>query len=289
MFKIIMDSACDLPLHLIEDEKIDLIPLHITVDNHTIDDTKSLTELEQFKQELSAGHNGQTAQANVGEFVTIFTKWAQQSVPILYIGFSSGMSGTLSSALQAKDIVLEEYPNAEIEIIDTLAACGAIGMMVMDAIDQRSNGANVHEVAKLLENTKLHYHHLFTISNLNYLVLGGRLSRSSAMIGQLLKVQPILTINNDGKIEVIRKTRSMKKSLQSMADEALETVTSIAHPEIIIASSDKKEVGEQLKQDVLKNRPDANVTILPLGMTLVAHTGPNCTAIFFKGETDRQI
>lgn len=287
MFKIAIDSACDVPAKVITDEQIEILPLHITSHDQTINDLKDNSQVQSFYQQLATGTPATTSQINIGEFVTYFTAMAQQQQAVLYLGFSSGMSGTFNSAVTARELVLADYPDAEIALVDTLAACGGIGLMVEKACRLRKTGETLTTVQHWLIEHRLTFNHLFTLSDLGYLVRGGRLSKSSAMMGQLLHIQPILSINVAGKIEPLRKTRSMKKSLQSMVDEAIAGVSHDENAHFIIASSDQPAVATQLKQLVLNQLPSAQVELVPIGITLASHTGPNCTAIFFESTTPR--
>lgn len=288
MFKIITDSACDVPTEFIAAEQLQLIPLHITIHGQTLEDTKNAQQVSDFYKQLQAGSPATTSQINVGEFVACFTEALKGQQKLLYLGFSSAMSGTFSSAVAARELVLAKNPQAEIELVDSRAACGAMGLMVMRACQMRANGQSLKATADWLTEHRLMFNHLFTLSNLDYLVRGGRLSKSSAMMGQLLHIQPILGINPDGKIEPLRKTRSMKKSLQSMADQALAEICSDRPAQLLIATSDDQQVAEQLKQLILAQLPDAKIAITPIGITLASHTGPNCTAIFYESLAARQ-
>lgn len=288
MFKIITDSSCDLPLEFIEQEEIEIIPINIEIDGQLFADRKDPEELKSFYGKIQAGKLAKTSQVNVGMFAKIFKQYAEEGTEIIYVGFSSGMSGTFQSAVQARDIVLEDYPDAKIQLIDSLGGGGGLGLMIMDTARLRAESWTLNTVAEWLNNHRLDYYHLFTLKHLEYLVRGGRVSKASGTVGELLKIHPVLGLDQDGKITAMHKTRSSKKSFSYMVKTAVENTRVEGPINFIIATSDNIGVGEYLRDQILNLIPAANVYVIPLGATLTGHTGLETTALFFASSTDRK-
>jgi DegV family protein with EDD domain len=164
--------------------------MHVDVDGvDHIDDLGETFKLDQLYAQIGQGVMPTTAQVNVGQFVDFFTPYVEANTPILYLGFSSGLSGTFSSAEQAKQIILEDHPDAKIRLVDSLAAANGEGLMVLDAIDQQQAGKSLDEIADWLEANRLRYRQWFTVDDLNYLYHGGRVSRTSATLRHLAQHQ----------------------------------------------------------------------------------------------------
>ncbi|WP_461240835.1 DegV family protein [Paucilactobacillus sp. N302-9] len=287
MFKLITDSSCDLPLAFIEAQDISIMPIAIEIADKSFKDTKDPDQLSKFYQQIRDGEFAKTAQVNMGDFVASFTTYAKEGTPILYIGFSSGMSGTVQAAQQAKDIVLEKFPDAVIHIVDSLGGSGGLGLLVQEAALKRADNWTINTVSEWLLNHRANIYHLFTLTNLEYLVRGGRLSKSSALVGELLRVQPVLGLDLAGKIVNLRKIRSQKKSFAYMVKTALEHVSPTEPINMLITTSDSLSMGEYLKDKILEKLPDAHIEVVHLGATLVSHTGLGTTALFFESDEPR--
>lgn len=288
MYQILTDSECDLPLETLQASNVDAISFHTKIDDRDlINDFGKSYDINEFYREIQAGAMPTTTQVNVGEYFEFFKPYVKKNQSIVYVGFSGGLSGSMSSANQAKEMLLESYPKADIRIVDTLAASGGEGQMVLSAIRLQKSGASLDELVDWFDKNKLRLQQWFTVDNLNYLYHGGRISRTSAALGTLLKVKPILDVDPNGKLRMVSKTRTRKKSLIELAEKIVEAIQTDKNQPIIITTSGDNEAAEVVKEHIIKEVPDADIQIYPIGMTISSHTGIGCVAAFAMGPNKR--
>lgn len=289
MYQILTDSECDLPLATLEASDVDAISFHTKIgDRDLINDFGKSYDINEFYKEIQNGAMPSTTQVNVGEYVEFFQTYVDKNIPIVYVGFSGGLSGSMSSAHQAKEILLESNPKADIRIVDTLAASGGEGQLVLAAIRLQKSGASLAELVAWFDQNKLRLQQWFTVDDLNHLYHGGRISRTSAALGTLLKVKPILDVDTDGKLRMVSKTRTRKRSLVELAEKIIEAVQSDKNQPIIITTSGDYEAAEEVKAHIIDQIAEADIQIYPIGMTISSHTGFGCVAVFAMGKADRQ-
>ncbi|MQS76173.1 DegV family protein [Companilactobacillus halodurans] len=288
MYQILTDSECDLPLATLEDSDVKAISFHIKVnDQELINDLGKSYDINDFYKQIKAGVLPTTTQVNVGEYYEFFEPYVKAKTPIVYIGFSGGLSGSMSSAIQAKEMLLETYPKADIRIIDTLAASGGEGQLVLAAIRLQKSGASLDKLVKWFDQNKLSLQQWFTVDNLNYLYHGGRISRTSAALGTILKVKPILDVDPAGKLRLVSKTRTRKKSLLELAEKICKDLKDDPYQPIIITTSGDYEAAEIVKKAILAKFSEADIQVYPIGMTISSHTGFGCVAAFAMGKQPR--
>lgn len=288
MYQILTDSECDLPLETLEASDVDAISFHTKIgDQDFINDFGKSYDINDFYQKIQSGIMPTTTQVNVGEYFEFFKPYVENKTPIVYIGFSGGLSGSMSSAHQAKAMLLESYPEADIRIVDTLAASGGEGLMVLKAIRLQKAGATLDGLVSWFDENKMRLRSNVTVDNLNYLYHGGRISKTSAAVGTLLKVKPILEIDSNGKLRMASKTRTRKKSLLELADLTLEIIQGNPTQPIIITTSGDYDAAEVVKERIIEKVSAADIQIYPIGMTISSHTGFGCVAVFAMGEAPR--
>jgi len=288
MYQILTDSECDLPLASLQAGDVDAISFHVKMgDKDLINDFGESYDINEFYKQIQAGVMPTTTQVNVGEYFEFFKPYVEAKTPIVYVGFSSGLSGSLSSAKQAREMLLETYPEADIRIIDTLAASGGEGQMVLSAIRLQKSGASLDELVAWFDKNKLRLQSWFTVDDLKYLYHGGRVSRTSAALGTLLKVKPILDVDINGKLQMVSKTRTRKKSLIELAEKIVEAMKDDQDQPVIITTSGDYEAAEVVKDHIIQKISEADIQIYPIGMTIASHTGFGCVAVFAMGSKNR--
>jgi len=288
MYQILTDSECDLPLASLQAGDVDAISFHVKMgDKDLINDFGESYDINEFYKQIQAGVMPTTTQVNVGEYFEFFKPYVEAKTPIVYVGFSSGLSGSLSSAKQAREMLLETYPEADIRIIDTLAASGGEGQMVLSAIRLQKSGASLDELVAWFDKNKLRLQSWFTVDDLKYLYHGGRVSRTSAALGTLLKVKPILDVDINGKLQMVSKTRTRKKSLIELAEKIVEAMKDDRDQPVIITTSGDYEAAEVVKDHIIQKISEADIQIYPIGMTIASHTGFGCVAVFAMGSKNR--
>lgn len=289
MYQLLTDSAIDLPYQVLADHHVDFVSMHVDIDGKDYkDDLEHHFDLTHFYQQIKNGVMPSTAQINIGQFVEFFKPYVAAKTPILYLGFSSGLSGTFNSAKQAKEMLLKDYPDAQIFLVDSLAACCGEGLMLLDAIDKQRDGMKIDELADWLTANRLRYRQWFTVDDLNYLYHGGRVSRASAAVGSLLQIKPIMDVDTVGHLRVVRKARSRRRSLEALATNTITTLANKTNPRIIIATSDDDQAAKIVQTNLQAKVPQANILIEHIGPTIASHTGLGCVAVFSFGKTDRQ-
>lgn len=288
MYQILTDSECDLPLAVLTAGNVNAISFHTKLgDQDLINDFGKSYDINDFYQKIQVGTMPTTTQVNVGEYVEFFKPYVDRQQPIVYVGFSGGLSGSMSSAHQARAMLLESHPNADIRIVDSLAASGGEGLLVLQAIKLQQAGATLDEFVNWFDENKLRLQSWFTVDNLNYLYHGGRISRTSAALGTLLKVKPILDVDPDGKLRQVFKTRTRKKSLFELADKTLAAMQHDHAQPVIVTTSGDYAAAKVVKARIIEKISTADVQIYPIGMTIASHTGFGCVAAFAMGDGPR--
>lgn len=273
---LVADSCTDIPIEETDARNIEVVRLSITIDGVEYVDQIDITS-EEVLQKISEGHRPLTSQVNPDEFENLFRKLLKRDKEILYIAFSSGLSGTYQSSTIARDIVLEDFPDAKIEIIDTLSASYGLGALVERASDLVNAGEDFDTVVKKTNEMLGKIRHLFTVSDLDYLAKGGRLSKGQAFLGGLLNIRPLLQVE-DGKLVPIEKHRGEKKVLKSMVDKVK---AEGASGKAYISHTNALPTVDKLKELLLAETDIDEVIVALIGPTIASHTGVGTVALFY--------
>lgn len=279
-FKILTDSTADLPESWALENDVQILGLTIQLDGTTYETVgeKKLTS-EQLLFKMEAGSQPTTSQINVGQFEDIFRGYAEIGMPVLYIAFASVLSGTYQSAVMARDMVLEDFPEAVIQIIDTKAASMGEGILVMKAVEAKAVGQSLEQVVALIKSLVPKVKTYFLVDDLNHLMRGGRISKTAALMGSLVNIKPVIAVKGDGRLDSVAKVRGKKKAQTEVVRMTLED---IANPRVVIAyaGADSQEVAQVLKNQLLASEQVNEVLILPLGPVISTHTGPGTLGLF---------
>ncbi|RGN67506.1 DegV family protein [Streptococcus anginosus] len=279
-FKILTDSTADLPESWALENDVQILGLTIQLDGTTYETVgdKKLTS-EQLLSKMEAGSQPTTSQINVGQFEDIFRGYAEIGMPVLYIAFASVLSGTYQSAVMARDMVLEDFPEAVIRIIDTKAASMGEGILVMKAVEAKAAGQSLEQVVALIKSLVPKVKTYFLVDDLNHLMRGGRISKTAALMGSLVNIKPVIAVKGDGRLDSVAKVRGKKKAQTEVVCMTLED---IADPRVVIAyaGADSQEVAQVLKNQLLASEQVNEVLILPLGPVISTHTGPGTLGLF---------
>ena len=213
--KIVTDSSCDLGINFIEENNIELIQLLLNLDGEIIkDDLGKSLGYREFYEKLRAGSMPSTSQINIYTFEEKFKELLDAGYEILYIGLSSALSGTFNSANMARNNILEENPNAKIAVVDSISVSMGLGMLIKKAYEMINEGKMLEEIVQWIEENKSKVIHAILVDDLKHLKRGGRLSASSAAVGSILNIKPLLKLNNSGAVEVSEKIKGKKKGLK---------------------------------------------------------------------------
>lgn len=274
--KLIIDSCADISLERANELNVDMQSLTIQIDDKSYIDQIEITS-EEVIQAIKDGKRPMTSQPNPESFANIFKKYAEQNESIIYLGLSSELSGTYQSAVIARDTIYEEYPDADITLIDTSAVSYGLGLIVERASGYLAQGDGKDTIISKVKNDMSHIRHLFTVNDLNYLAEGGRLSKGSAFLGGLLNIKPLLHVE-DGKLVPLEKHRGLKKVFKRMTELAdKEGASGTAH----IVHADAEKLANDLKKQLLDNTAIESVNISGIGPTISSHTGDGTIALFY--------
>lgn len=281
-FKILTDSTADLPESWTQEHDVQVLGLTIQLDGQTYETVGSdkLTS-EQLLAKMESGSKPTTSQINVGQFEDVFRQYAQEGTAVLYVAFASALSGTYQSAVMAREMVLEDYPEAIITILDTKAASMGEGLLVMKAVEARAAGQSLEQTADLLQSLVPRVKTYFLVDDLNHLMRGGRISKAAPLMGSLVNIKPIIAVTADGSLDSVAKVRGKKKAQAEVVRMTLET---ISEPLVVIAYAGDKEVAENVREQLLASGQVTEVLILPLGPVISTHTGPGTLGLFSIGS-----
>ncbi|NLK21653.1 MAG: DegV family protein [Epulopiscium sp.] len=279
---IITDSAADLSKEIIDRYNIHVVPLCVYLNNEELFDGESLKSDKLYK-DMREGAVYKTGQVPPENFKKVFTDYAKKNRNCIYIAFSSGLSGTYQASEIAKEEVLEEYPNFNIDIIDTKCASLGFGLIVYKAVKLLEQGKSQEEIVRAIKFYSDHMEHVFTVDNLEYLLRGGRVSRTSAFIGGILNIKPILNVE-DGKLVPLEKVRGRKKALKRLVEIAQERGINLAEQTIAISHGDALADAETVRDMMIETLGCKDFIITTIGCVVGAHAGPGTVALFFLNK-----
>lgn len=282
---IITDSCCDLPKEYIENNNIPYVGLTCNFkDKEYIDDFgKSLT-YKEFYDGMKEGEIPKTSQPCPEAFYNVFENISNQGKDILYICVSSGLSGTYNSASIAKNMIEDKFSEAKVVIVDVLTASLGQGLMVIKAMEMKKRGASLEEVVNYIEATKLNLNTYITVDDLNHLKRGGRISTVAAMVGIVLHIKPILTLNNEGKVIAILKVKGRKSAISKLAEFVIKKIEKPEEEIVTICHGDTYLEAEKLKEAILKEVKVKDIIINYVGPVVGTYGGPGALAVFFVGK-----
>lgn len=284
-YRIITDSTTDLTEKMIEALDLTVIPLRFTIDGKTYRDKADQSEMptKTFYAKLRDGKMSTTTQINADEFISVFEPVLQAGEDILYIGFSSGLSGTFQSACIARNELQEKYPDRKIYVFDSLCASMGEGLLVYYAAELKRGGTDIDTLYAWLKENVLKLCHWFTVGDLNHLKRGGRVSTTAALVGTMLGIKPVLHVDDEGHLIPVSKVRGRRQSLDALVQKMAETVTNPQEQTVFISHGDCLEDAEYVAQQVREKFGVQKIEINYVGPVIGAHSGPGTVALFFIG------
>ncbi len=282
-------STADMSKKDFEERDIKIVYFHFEIDGVSyLDDCGESMPSEVLFQKMDKGASTKTSQVSVGEYCDFWKEYLDKGMDILHVTLSSGISGTYQSAVIARDDLLAEYPDRKIYVVDSLAASSGFGLFMDKLAELKKGGMGIDELHDWAENNKLKLNHWFFTTDLTYFIRGGRVSKTVGMVGQLLRICPLLNVDYQGRLITREKARGKKKVMQ----RTLEMMESHAEGSLeysgkcYISHSMCNEDAEQLAAMIEENFPhlDGKVQIFPIGATIGSHTGPGTVALFFWGD-----
>lgn len=283
-YKILTDSACDLPIAMLRELDVTATPLYVLFRGHNMPDTVEDEPIADFYAAMRSGEVPTTSAVNPDAWASIMETILAAGQDVLVLGFSGGLSTTYQSAVIAADDLREKYPERKILVVDTASAALGQGLLVWHTCKMRDAGLSVEELAAWVEENKYHVAHWFTVDDLVYLKRGGRVSAATAVVGTMLKIKPVLHVDNDGKLVSVLKVRGRKAALDALLKKLDELGSGYDNSTVFICHADCLADAQQLKAQVLERSGVENVFIGNLGAVIGSHAGPGTIALFFLGK-----
>ena len=283
-FEIVTDSSCNLTEEMIDDLGVHILPLVFMSGGQEYRSylKGEKTDLKQFYTMMREGKVITTSLPNLADSEKLLSSILESGNDILYLGFSSGLSGTYESIETLSRDLRERFPERTIECIDTLAASMGEGLLVYYAAKMKQNGASLPEVAKWVRENKLHLAHWFTVDDLMFLYRGGRVSRTAAFAGSMLKIKPVMHVDNEGHLIPLEKKRGRKKSIQGLVEHMEATANApVADQVVAISHGDCIEDAEYLQSLITKKFGVTKYLLNYVDPVIGAHSGPGTLALFF--------
>lgn len=284
-FIILTDSSADLGADLTERYNIQVLPLSFIVAGETYHNYPDNREMapEVFYQKMREGVEATTSAVNVGQYTDFLEPQLRAGRDVLILSFSSALSATCSASQIAAEELREQYPQRKIYVVDTLCASLGQGLLVCLAAQERAKGRSIEEVRDFAEKKKTGICHQFTVDDLSYLKRGGRISATTAVVGTMLRIKPLLHVNEEGKLTSVGKARGREASLKALIDTMERTIIDPADQTIFISHSDCLADAQQVAQMARDRLGVKDAYINYIGPVIGAHTGPGTVALFYLG------
>lgn len=284
-YVIFTDTSANLPSAYLKERGINVIPFSYNFHGQELTclDTESF-DGETYYSDIRAGENVRTSQISPQLYIDAFTPWLEQGKDILFVGMSSGISGSFNSSCIAASQLEESFPERKIRLVDTLAASLGEGILVMHAADLRDEGLSIDENYEFLLQRLRGVYQVVMLEDLMYLHRGGRISGAKAILGTVLGVRPILKGNSNGELIVISKARGRKAALSALFDKYVELVHEPEKQRVGIAYTDKREQAEALADMINKAKPPKELMLVCYEPVTGSHVGPGTVALFFEGK-----
>ena len=282
-YTLFCDTTCDLPEERLAKMDCKLLPLTFEIDGKPY--TTADISMQEFYRRMREDAVTKTSQIAVGVCEDAFEEELKNGRDVLYLAFSSGLSGTYNSANIAKNNLMEKYPEAKIVVVDSLSASSGEGLLLIYAEQKKREGLTIDQLEAWIEVNRYKICHVFTVDDLKYLFRGGRVSRAAALAGTVLGIKPVLNVDNDGHLIPQDKVRGRKQSINRLGDMIRERkgnnenkIVTMSHGDCI---EDAKYAEKMLKEIFGE---DTEVVIAYTGPVIGAHSGPGTLALFFKGD-----
>lgn len=282
---IVTDSSCDLTQELADQMELQVVPLSVQYKGQEYAnylDGRQLN-IQEFYAGLRAGEQTKTTAVNPEGWISVIRPVLEEGRDVLVLAFSSGLSNTFNAARIAAEELAEQYPQRKILVVDTLCASLGQGLLCYLTAKQRLAGKSLQEAYDYAEATKLHICHWFTVDDLHFLKRGGRISATTAAVGSLLQIKPVMHVDNAGHLIPVAKARGRKASLTALVEKMEQTAI---HPEeqtIFISHGDCGEEVSEMAQKIREKFGVKEVIINYVGPVIGSHSGPGTVALFFVG------
>jgi DegV family protein with EDD domain len=282
-YKIITDSTVDMSKKMADSLAIDTLPLLFTIDGEEYKDNFGADmDPHIFYEKVRSGVMPTTTLINTERFLTHFRSYLEHGIDIVTIAFSSALSGTCQCAFQAAAQLREEFPERQIYVVDSLCASLGEGLLVYQAAKMRDSGLNAAELVDWLEKNKKRVVHWFTVDDIHHLRRGGRVSAAQALLGSLMKIKPVMHVDDEGRLIPVDKVMGRKKALVSIVDRLAERYDGSVKL-VFISHGDVPDEAYEVELMIKERLPGVEVHTHTVGPVVGAHSGPGTMAVFCFG------
>lgn len=284
-YVLLTDSCCDLPAGLADELELSVVPLSFTIggaEYHNYLDEREI-KFKEFYDMIRQEEQGVTSAVNMSAFISIMEPVLESGRDILYLAFSSALSNTCSVAEMAAAELSEKYPERKVYVVDTLSASMGQGLLVYLTALKRLDGKTIDEAREFAQNTRLSICHWFTVDSLHHLHRGGRVSKTTAIVGSMLNIKPVLHVDNEGRLINMLKARGTQNSLKALLERMDATADRSKEQTVFISHSDAAENADILAGMIKERFNVKNIVISYIGPVIGSHTGSGTIALFFEG------
>ena len=280
-YVIFVDSACDISCDLLKEWGVRFCTLSLVFSGDNKEYQDNEIPYGEFYDKMRNGALPKTSAANMGKFCDAFEGIVKEGYDILYLAFSSGLSATCNFAREAAEEIMSQYEGSKITVVDSLCASAGYGLLVKLLVNKKNEGMSMDELASYAENTKMHITHWFTVDDLKYLKAGGRISATTALLGGMLNIKPVMKVDENGKLISVSKVRGRKSALKEIADIYAKTAIDKKDGIVFISHGDCID-DVNLLADMIKENSGVDVELITnIGPVIGSHSGPGTLALFF--------
>ncbi len=279
------DSDSDLPYDIADARGIQVVRMPYAIDGREyMDDNGRTNDPHEFFQKMREGAAPVTSLLPTQSYLELFEPILKEK-DILFIAFSSNMSGTQKNAKEARDILLKKYPERRLKIVDTLLISGPMSLLVMRAHDLYMQGASMDEVEQYVLDRRFHFLTWLTVDDLKYLKRGGRISPTKAFFGSMLDIKPLITMGKNGLMVNVGQVQGRKKALKTVIDKVVENIEEPENQEVLILHADMADDAGRVRDTLMQRIPGLrSVRLQAIGPVIGAHCGPGTIAVCFEGK-----
>ena len=279
------DSDSDLLFSIADEKNIPVVQMPYTLDGvEYLDDNGRTSQEKKLFARMREGSAPNTSLLPTPVYVEYFEPILKEK-DLLFVAFSSKMSATIENVYAARDELLAKYPQRRMTVVDTLSICGPMSLLVIKAHEMYEQGASMDEVEAWLLDNRLKAHAWFTVEDLVYLKRGGRISSTSALLGSVLDIKPILVLSKEGKIELESKVQGRKKAMRTLADKVAETIENPEGQELLLMHGDNEEAAQAMEEMLRQKLPSLKgIRVQMIGPVIGAHCGPGTLCVAFFGK-----
>lgn len=281
---LMTDSSCDLSFDMLKKISVECMPLTYHLEGKEYKNSPDGPSFTEIYRKLRDGALITTSAASTGDCQDIMEKHLEEGKDILYIAFSSALSGTHNSGRLAAEELSKKYPDRKIYVVDSLCASMGQGLLVWLCANKKKAGASIDELCDYAEKTKGKICHWFTVEDLHFLKRGGRVSATAAVIGSMLHVKPVLHVDDGGYLKPVSKARGRMSSIKALVDNICSTITDPAEQTVFISHGDCVEDANKAAEMLRNKITVKDILINFIGPVIGAHSGPGTLAIFCVGS-----